>query len=224
VTEDWWKVCTDPHKMLEFLRDRACERKTRLFACALARCLWPLLGTDRSRRAVEVAERFADGLAPKREMTRAGVGAQQTAWTVSRTGPRFKDGRTAAAFTTARYAAYARIWDVAVSICQDAEVAGVSDPLQCDLLHDLFGPLPFCPVVVPPTVLTWHDGTVVRLAQAAYRERDMPTGTLDNGRLAVLAEALEEAGCSVADILGHLRGPGTHVRGCWVVDLLLGKE
>ena len=52
----------------------------------------------------------------------------------------------------------------------------------------------------------------------------MPAGTLDNTRLAVLADALEEAGCTEADILGHLRGPGPHVRGCWVVDLILGKE
>jgi hypothetical protein len=43
-------------------------------------------------------------------------------------------------------------------------------------------------------------------------------------RLPVLADALEEAGCTISDILDHCRGPGPHVRGCWVVDLLLGKE
>jgi hypothetical protein len=47
---------------------------------------------------------------------------------------------------------------------------------------------------------------------------------LDTGRLAILADALEESGCTDADMLGHFRGPGPHVRGCWVVDLLLGKE
>jgi hypothetical protein len=71
--------------------------------------------------------------------------------------------------------------------------------------------------------LSWNDSTVVRLAQAAYEERCLPGGELDNGRLAVLADALEEAGSTDADILGHLRGPGPHVRGCWVVDLILGK-
>jgi hypothetical protein len=65
---------------------------------------------------------------------------------------------------------------------------------------------------------------VARLAQAAYDERHMPEGTLDTSRLAVLADALEEAGCSVADILNHLRGPGPHVRGCWLVYLCLGKS
>jgi hypothetical protein len=73
-------------------------------------------------------------------------------------------------------------------------------------------------------VPAWNDSTVVRLAQAAYEERHLPAGTLDTGRLAVFADALEEAGCMDADILGHLRGPGPHVRGCWAVDLCLGKS
>jgi hypothetical protein len=65
---------------------------------------------------------------------------------------------------------------------------------------------------------------VVALAQAAYEQRELPAGTLDLTRLAVLADALEEAGCDQADLLGHLRGPGPHVRGCWAVDLVLGKS
>ena len=53
--------------------------------------------------------------------------------------------------------------------------------------------------------------------------RSLPAGTLDPARLAVLADALEDAGCTDAGLLGHLRGPGPHVRGCWAVDLLIGK-
>jgi hypothetical protein len=52
----------------------------------------------------------------------------------------------------------------------------------------------------------------------------LPSGHLDTSRLLVLADSLEEAGCTDADILGHLRGTGPHVRGCWLVDLLLAKE
>jgi predicted component of type VI protein secretion system len=73
-----------------------------------------------------------------------------------------------------------------------------------------------------PAWLSWHDGAVVKLAQAAYDQRP-PSGDLDRARLAVLADALEEAGCPVKDMLDHLRGPVPHVRGCWAVDLLLGK-
>jgi hypothetical protein len=62
------------------------------------------------------------------------------------------------------------------------------------------------------------------LALAAYEDRSLPAGTLDPARLAILTDALEEAGCTNADILDHCRAPGPHVRGCWVVDLILGKE
>jgi hypothetical protein len=72
-------------------------------------------------------------------------------------------------------------------------------------------------------VPAWNDATVVRLAQATYEERHLPAGTLDSGRLAVLADALEEAGCSDEQALQHLRSSGAHYRGCFVVDLLLGK-
>ena len=64
---------------------------------------------------------------------------------------------------------------------------------------------------------------MVALARAAYDQRELPAGTLDTARLAVLADALEDAGCANADILNHCRRPGVHVRGCWAVDLLLGK-
>jgi hypothetical protein len=91
---------------------------------------------------------------------------------------------------------------------------------HCLLARDIFGN-PFRPLPVRPACLTPQ---VVALARAAYEQRDLPAGTLDVTRLAVLADALEEAGCTGPDLLGHLRGPGPHVRGCWAVDLLLGKR
>jgi len=65
--------------------------------------------------------------------------------------------------------------------------------------------------------LIWRDGTVPRLAQAIYAEHAWE-------RLPILADALEEAGCANEDILQHLRGAGPHARGCWVLDLLLGRK
>jgi hypothetical protein len=64
---------------------------------------------------------------------------------------------------------------------------------------------------------------VLSLALAAYTDRNLPSGELDHARLAVLADALEEAGCSEQSLRDHLRSPGPHVRGCWALDLLLGK-
>jgi hypothetical protein len=72
--------------------------------------------------------------------------------------------------------------------------------------------------------LNWHDGTVRRIAQAIYDERRLPAGTLDTGRLAILADALLDAGCDNEELLQHCRSAGPHVRGCWAVDLILGKE
>jgi hypothetical protein len=93
---------------------------------------------------------------------------------------------------------------------------------ECDLLRCIFGN-PLRPVAVAASTLAWQGETVVQLAEAAYRHRLAPTGHLDNARLMILADALEEAGCHDADILGHCRGPGPHVRGCWLVDALRAK-
>ena len=81
------------------------------------------------------------------------------------------------------------------------------------ILREIIGN-PFHPVTLDHACKTQ---AVVQLARSLYEERsfeDMP----------VLADALEEAGCQDAAVLGHCRGPGPHVRGCWLLDLLLGKE
>jgi hypothetical protein len=94
---------------------------------------------------------------------------------------------------------------------------------QAALLRDLFGN-PFRLAVVDPAWLIWNGRAIPRLAQAAYDERHLPWGGLDNARLGVLADALEDAGCADPALLGHLRSGGEHVRGCFAVDALLGKE
>jgi hypothetical protein len=83
------------------------------------------------------------------------------------------------------------------------------------LLRDIFGN-PFRPVALDPAWLAWNDGAVQKMAQVIYDARRFSA-------LPILADALEDAGSDNADILAHCRGGGEHVRGCWVVDLLLGK-
>jgi len=80
-------------------------------------------------------------------------------------------------------------------------------------LRDIFG-YPFRPVTIDPA---WRTSTAVSVAQGVYTERAFD-------RLPILADALEDAGCTNADILNHCRQPGEHVRGCWCVDLVLGKK
>jgi hypothetical protein len=84
---------------------------------------------------------------------------------------------------------------------------------QCELLRDIFVS-PFRPVTVEAC---WQTSMVLALAQAIYDERGFDS-------LPILGDALEDAGCANRAILDHLRGPGVHVRGCWPVDLLLGRE
>jgi hypothetical protein len=92
-------------------------------------------------------------------------------------------------------------------------------------LRDIFGNPFRSPPHINPRWLAWNDGTVRRLAEAAYAERDMRSGRLHNARLMVLADALEDAGCAEPVLLSHCREQGAvHVRGCFLLDLLLGKE
>ncbi len=224
MTEGEWLICKNPQDMLVLLRRKASNRKLRLFACACCRRVWHLLTDEPGRRAVEVTERHADGIAPRQELAAAFLEARQG--TVARACARGYAG--AAAREVARMAGWSIGWFTPTSISGrvatwDAEREALKsneEAAQAELLRDIFGN-PFRPVATDPA---WQAATVLALAQAAYDEREMPAGTLDVARLAVLADALEEVGCTGPAILGHLRGPGPHVRGCWVIDLLLGKS
>jgi hypothetical protein len=230
VTEADWLDCTDPQKMLDFLRDKASDRKLTLLVCACCRSVLHLLPDERAAQVVEEVEGFAEGHGTNTEAT---MWTQHVAWEVKR-AYRSLPQQTALVETANALveATYGR-GSARLVIGRAATAAGrhsgsragwVAECVkQCCLARCIVGN-PFRPASLTPAVLAWNDATVVRLAQAAYEERHMPEGTLDNGRLAVLADALEEAGCADAEILGHLRGQGPHVRGCWVVDLLLGKE
>jgi hypothetical protein len=206
MTEAEWLACTDPGPMLKFLGRKASERKLRLFACACCRGSWPLLTDERSREAVGVAERYADGIVNARGLRFAfscAADAFAYASSTHTADPQAAAGAANAAHPEAGY--YARY------VTPRKEHPA--------LLRDLFGN-PFRPVTISPA---WRAPQVVALAQAGYDQRELPAGTLDVARLAVLADALEDAGCDQADLLAHLRGSGPHVRGCWAVDLLLGK-
>ena len=89
--------------------------------------------------------------------------------------------------------------------------------VQGRLLHDIFGN-PCRPVSYDAAHRT---PSVASLAKVAYDERQLPSGELDPHRLAILADALEEAGAP-DELVTHLRSPGTHVRGCFAVDVALG--
>jgi hypothetical protein len=233
MSESKWLACTDPTPMLEYLRGKVSDRKLRLFGCGCCRRLWGTF-VPASWSAVEASEWYADrpkyatvlhegsplyGSKPDEEAVAATTG--QAALFMNGGKPDIK--RMLSSLQSA--AGYVAVHSEA-SLADPRHSAvmfaarNAEGAAQAALLRDVLGN-PFRPVTVSPA---WQTPQVVALAQAAYDQRELPAGTLDTTRLAVLADALEEAGCEQADILNHCREPGVHVRGCWAVDLLLGKE
>jgi hypothetical protein len=254
MTEQEWLESVDPKPMLRFLGKKASLRKLRLFACACCRRVWPLLTDARSCQAVEVAERFAEGQTTDQERNAAWRAAADLDWQITREEgdsdsarelancaatsaandddaflPHDSDEKDFRAAEDSSYCAavtreheFTRETHSNTSLRRNAQKAARTQELaaQAALVRCMFGN-PFRPITINPA---WQTPTVTSLARAAYEERSLPSGELDPARLAVLADALEEAGCTNPDILDHLRGPGPHVRGCWLVDHLLGKE
>jgi hypothetical protein len=222
VTEQEWLADIDPEKvldwprqMLEFLSPRASDRKLRLFACGSCRLVWHLLTDGRSRRAVEAAERYADGALGDGELNEA-ADAAYAAYTEAKVAdgyapdgdvhPEYAGHVPFVAHSTTREVDFASDW--ALSLGQDHRA-------QCDLIRCVFGN-PFRPVTVDPSWFAWNEGGVQKVARAVYEGRDFDL-------LPILADALEEAGCDNRELVQHCRSAGPHVRGCWAVDRILGK-
>jgi hypothetical protein len=217
MTEAEWLTSGDVRALAATLSARDGARKRRLFACACARRVWRNFPND----AVEVAERYADGQARKAELKQAHEEVARTSATLFNDDPHnvaVRFAASAAYCATKAGVSSEMVFRVALEANQSA--GNRDGAVQARLFRCVFGN-PFRPVSVDPL---WLTPTVAPLARAAYAERDLPSGELAAERLAVLADALEEAGCDNAEILGHLRGDGPHVRGCWALDLVLGKE
>ena len=224
MTEQDWLSCTDPQQMLEILRasGKLPERKARLFSVAVCRQLWRLLADKDSRKALDVVERYAEGTASEADLESAAslaLGPMLASGFCGRVRARVSPARDVAGAVW--YAANRAIpWEQTTAYVANM-TARAADPhaegrAQAVLLRDIFG-TPFRPVAVDPAWLRWNDGTVVKLAQAIYEERAFD-------RLPLLADALLDAGCDTEELLAHCRSAGPHARGCWAVDLILGKE
>jgi hypothetical protein len=219
--EGWWATCGEPDAMLDHLlkQDDVNWRKVRLWACACVRRIWPRLTSEPGRRAVEVAERFADGRAEQRAVEIAANAVERV-----RKGDRQANR---AASQLARLCCPARRFPPAdVSDAVVGAVVGAADSPEeraderkahAALLRDIFGN-PFAATPrIDTSALRWNDGCVVRIAEGIYEERAFE-------RMGVLHDALLDAGCNSDDILSHCREQGGHARGCWLLDLLLNKS
>jgi len=260
MTEQEWRESSNPQEMLTVLqRRKVSNRKFRLFAVACCRHVSHLFPDDPSKKAVELAEKYADGKGSMYKLgaarKRAGTslpalegqtaaynaaletvwGIEAAAWDDTVAWPTARSGAiggldaaTKAARCIARATAFAadETWyDPPFSpAMKDAKSA--TEEYLAKLLRCVLGN-PFRPV--PPRTgakrwneelrrwLTWNNSTVTALAQAIYDERAFD-------RMPILADALEDAGCANQELLGYCRGEGTHFRGCWALDLVLGKK
>jgi hypothetical protein len=218
VTEAEWLACAEPHALLRHLPNTVNERKLRLFAVACCRRVWPMLVHEESRAAVEFAERYADGAATRDELDAASAAALH----LIKAHPGYAGGKWSAwcaawhASRDGQMIAHATATNAAQSMAKLADLEGIRARErvgQCHLLRCIVGN-PYQPVSLDTA---WLSGPAPALARAIYDDR-----TFD--QMPILADALIDIGCTDADVLDHCRGPEAHARGCWVLDLLLGRR
>ena len=202
MTEEEWLTCTDPKPMLEFLRGKASDRKLRLFAVSAVRRL--ALGDERIAQVIQTSELYADGEAKWIELS----DARKLMKVVFKEAMQHRN--------TIGFGAWV-VQMVEATAHPSAKVAAQRIArmgyLAADAVREILGD-PFRPTTINPL---WFTFKVVKLARTVYEDRAFD-------RMPELASALDDAGCDSAEILNHCRGSGPHVRGCWVVDLVLGKD
>jgi hypothetical protein len=244
--EEWLTYRSEPKVMLSWLRTKATNRKKRLFGCACCRRIWNLIGNEKSRSAVLLAERFADGLLTDGDRAAAYAEAEAVARQPSSSDQHERALRACAnvlhkyagiAINASYNAAQVAQWHALVTAAlygsRSEEAASLNtlaynDELaqQCGLVRELFGN-PFRPMPPRRGKRQWeaqrrrwldaNDGVARKVAEVIYDQGSFSEAP-------ILADTLEEAGCGEAGLLDHLRGPGPHIRGCWAVDFVLAKE
>jgi hypothetical protein len=222
MNENDWLTSRFPHTMLTYVRPRASARKKRLFAVACCRQVERLIRDDRIRAAVEAAEAFAEGTISNSERTRIAASAVfDENYRVSLQASRAHQAARSAIGEISEVANAAIFASMSLSIDQSQKETRVGrlivtmqqhDSLICDLLRDVVNP--FFDEAVEPE---WRSKNAVALAETIDRDRSYDM-------LPILGDALMDAGCTSERLLAHCRSAGPHVRGCWAVDLVLGKE
>lgn len=229
TTEAEWHASSDLEAMLQFVEGKVSDRKLRLFACACCRHLWHKLNKA-NRRAIKVSEKFADGLATEKELSKAS-GTQfesNSLWEYKKPPVEWTEGRSDAWTKAAvgRITLHRRLHstfgqplltavrDTAECVSESCRWDEDATFQPCELLRCLVSVALFRSIGSDPA---WLNAEIVALAQAIYDDSDFE-------RLPALAEELEREGCSDNNILTHCRRGEPHARGCWVLDLVLLKS
>jgi hypothetical protein len=208
MNEQNWLACTDPQPMLGFLWTTASRRKRALLNCGCLRQHWEQITDTETREAIEQAERLADGVGEKPNapiLRLVQFPKSSFGWCID---PKHSGRECGSLLRNLRDAL---AWHSPEAVRNDVKIE--VQRVQSHMIRCIFGN-PFRPVVVDPA---WLTSDVISVAETIYNERAF-------GRLTDLADSLEQVGCCDTGILAHCRSNGSHVRGCWVVDLILGKQ
>jgi hypothetical protein len=211
VSPEEWETTSDVQRMALAIPGRIERRKARLFGAAMCRELWPLL-PELSRGVVADSELLADGqLAVADTVLCSRANDAVPAFNPELIPDRHRDATQAVCYA---------VLDGEMLVAAHTVRKLWPDSVRPQvILRDLFDHH-FRP---PPRLDGRRSDQIITLAEAAYSERILPTGHLDLARLAVLSDALEEAGCDDPGLLSHLRSSGPHVRGCWALDAILSR-
>jgi hypothetical protein len=213
MTEADWQTSLDPDELLQAAKKmkRLSARKARLYGCGCFRLVWDRIKLPPVQKAVEMAEARADLLISEQELEAHRYPASDCKDVVA-------DWLSGAVQSLAIPKSDPGVVAYAVRSSVENEVfrherRGLPYRPQADLVREVIGN-PFRPIAFDPR---WRTSDVTQLAQAIYDERAFD-------RMPILADALMDAGCAADDLIGHCRWSGPHVRGCWVVDLILDKK
>ena len=226
MTEEEWLTTDNFERLLDYAAGFGSNRLVRLVGCACYRRILPMLHYAESRKALEYTELYADCLIEKEDLRAARQLAEQKWFQKKPDYKQLRNSRETSidrAFSGVHFLASAtdinsvlmQRMAIAVRSAFRAEFSevDVQRSVYASLIRDIFGN-PFRSIDFDPE---WQTDTAVGLAQTMYDTRNFRA-------MPILADALQDAGCEDAAILDHCRDENSlHVRGCWVVDLVLGK-
>jgi hypothetical protein len=210
MREQSWLTSARPRDLALRVSETTTERKWRLMGCAFGRACQPRITLPEVAEWLELSERHADSPLPEHELQRLAQTLIDHYYDRQTTSEASHCFAVMSDTLTMKRGRWDKHW---LARILQVHRSRESRMLLCNLVRDIFGN-PFRPVAFDPR---WRSESTVSLARTAYDTRNF---TL----LPILADALEEAGCDHPDVLTHCRDPnGVHVRGCWVVDGVLGK-
>ena len=200
MTEKQWAACANPDKLLDYHAMKKDPRRLRLLAAGCVRLLVSPDTPPPAESILDAIERYADGVATRAEFLEARKAIRRL----------LKDGAREPAILAMMCLADDAMEGLTITVTHARKRNGAD---QCSLIRCVFGN-PYRTTAFEPE---WLTATVAAMARSIYDERAFD-------RLPILADALQDAGCTNADVLGHCRNRGPHARGCWVVDALRKNE